>query len=262
MFEWLQGVDRQPLSTNFNHQQQSSLITYSKRMKTKRYYQWMFGGSGSAAGLRALLISFAAVVCMVAASCGSEEEEKLQDLPANASSIDKERADKDRFFKSDTASPLPREMRAAFTGLSYFPFDEKYAVIASFEAAEKPDTVRVPASQGEFRSMIRAGVFSFSFGDNERVYEVTGYKQLGENSRQITIPFKDKTSGNSTYGAGRYLDVDEPGEECTLDFNKAYSPYCAYNESYSCLLVPPQNILTVAINAGEKIYRSSAKESR
>lgn len=207
----------------------------------------------------ALLLVFVLSVSMI--SCGGDEEEKLQDLPANASGIDKTRAEKDRFLKTDTQSPIPADMRAAFKGLSYFPFDEKYEVIASFEASETLDTVKVPASQGEFRKMIRAGVFTFSFGDGEKTYSLTGYRQAEGDSKVVTIPFKDKTSGNTTYAAGRYIDIEEPGEECTLDFNKAYNPYCAYNDDFSCLLVPAQNILTIAINAGEKTYLPTAKGS-
>ncbi|MFM8473875.1 MAG: DUF1684 domain-containing protein, partial [Candidatus Kapaibacterium sp.] len=159
-------------------------------------------------------------------------------------------------------SPIPADMRAAFAGLSYFPYEEKYVVIASFEPATKPDTVKIPASQGEFRSMVRAGVFSFLFDNGEKVFTLTGYRQAEGESKVVTIPFKDKTSGSSSYGAGRYLDIDEPGEECTLDFNKAYNPYCAYNEDYSCLLVPPQNVLTVAVMAGEKTYHAATKGAR
>ncbi|MFM7774203.1 MAG: DUF1684 domain-containing protein [Candidatus Kapaibacterium sp.] len=195
-------------------------------------------------------------------SCGGDDEEKLAELPANASGIDVERAEKDRFLKSDAQSPIPADMRAAFAGLSYFPYEEKYVVIASFEPATKPDTVKIPASQGEFRSMVRAGVFSFLFDNGEKVFTLTGYRQAEGESKVVTIPFKDKTSGSSSYGAGRYLDIDEPGEECTLDFNKAYNPYCAYNEDYSCLLVPPQNVLTVAVMAGEKTYHAATKGAR
>ena len=209
--------------------------------------------------LLAGMLGVALMMTMIA--CGGDEEEKLADLPANASSIDKARAEKDRFLKSDAASPIPADLRASFTGLSYFPYDENYAVVASFEPADKPDTVKVPASQGEFRTMIRAGVFSFSFGDGDKVFTLTGYKQADGDAKVVTIPFKDKTSGTTSYGAGRYLDIEEPGDECVLDFNKAYSPYCAYNEDYSCLLVPAQNVLTVAISAGEKTYRPSAKGS-
>ena len=66
------------------------------------------------------------------------------------------------------------------------------------------------------------------------------------------LPFRDATSGKETYGAGRYLDVPR-GEngQVVVDFNYAYSPYCAYGDAYSCALPPRENWLTVPIEAGE-----------
>ncbi len=193
-------------------------------------------------------------------SCGdSDDEEKLQDTPADASNIVKMRAEKDRFLKEDSASPIPKEMRKAFGGLSYFSYDEKYAVIASFEAATKPDTLRMPASKGEQRVMVRVGEFSFSLGDDEKVYHLSGYRQADSESKTVLIPFKDKNTGTVCYEAGRYVDLEDPGDECTIDFNLAYNPYCAFNEAYSCLLIPPQNVLAVSINAGEKKYTAHSK---
>lgn len=78
------------------------------------------------------------------------------------------------------------------------------------------------------------------------------------------VPFADRTNGETTYGAGRYLEVDDrelavAGGETTLtlDFNYAYNPYCAYDPSYSCPLVPPANALPIRVEAGERIGRSA-----
>ncbi len=72
----------------------------------------------------------------------------------------------------------------------------------------------------------------------------------------LFLPFRDSTSGRETYGGGRYLDL-EPNEEGTvsIDFNLAYSPFCAYNDGYSCALPPVENWMTVPIEAGEKTWR-------
>jgi uncharacterized protein (DUF1684 family) len=72
----------------------------------------------------------------------------------------------------------------------------------------------------------------------------------------LFLAFADKTSAAETYGAGRYLDVKKvPGAaSVTLDFNEAYNPYCAYNDGYSCPFPPKENILEVAIQAGERTY--------
>ena len=70
----------------------------------------------------------------------------------------------------------------------------------------------------------------------------------------LFIPFTDKTSGIETYGGGRYIDLvlsDIVNKTCTIDFNKAYNPYCAYTAGYNCPIPPKENDLPVAIKAGE-----------
>jgi uncharacterized protein (DUF1684 family) len=67
----------------------------------------------------------------------------------------------------------------------------------------------------------------------------------------LFLPFSDQTTGVTSYGGGRYLDVRIPqGDTILLDFNRAYNPYCAYNEKYSCPRIPPENHLEVAIPVG------------
>ena len=70
------------------------------------------------------------------------------------------------------------------------------------------------------------------------------------------FPFGDQTNGSDTYEGGRYLDIPEEliNEQGILDFNEAYNPYCAYNSSWSCPIVPHENILKVSIRAGERNY--------
>ena len=73
----------------------------------------------------------------------------------------------------------------------------------------------------------------------------------------LFLAFADATSAKESYGAGRYLDIKKvPGStSLILDFNKAYNPYCAYNENFSCPFPPSENLLHVAITAGEKVYK-------
>ena len=84
-------------------------------------------------------------------------------------------------------------------------------------------------------------------------YKITA---MGPMKGKLFLAFGDETSGAETYGAGRYLDITKtPGSNTIiLDFNQAYNPYCAYSNSFSCPLPPPENLLRVAIRAGEKTY--------
>jgi hypothetical protein len=72
------------------------------------------------------------------------------------------------------------------------------------------------------------------------------------------IPFTDLTTGEESYGGGRYIDLEglqRNEEKLVLDFNIAYNPYCAFTDYYSCPIPPEENNLPVAIEAGEKIYK-------
>ena len=78
----------------------------------------------------------------------------------------------------------------------------------------------------------------------------------GKEQEDLFLPFRDATSGNETYGAGRYLEPEELSTgEIVVDFNLAYNPFCAYSENYSCPLPPFENHLKVPIRAGEKALK-------
>lgn len=188
---------------------------------------------------------------------GNGDEVQLPDIPASSNEIDKFRAQKDAHFKFDKSSPIPADERASFGGLKYYKYNDDYMIIATFVPADKPDTMNIPDTQGGIRKMIHVGDFSFTLANSETVYTLAGFKGVDEQSSSILIPFMDNTTGRTTYSAGRYIDVEPNGsEEYSIDFNMAYNPYCAYNDSYSCVRVPPQNVLNVEIPVGEKIYHT------
>ena len=82
---------------------------------------------------------------------------------------------------------------------------------------------------------------------------LTALQLANSSGDALFVPFKDATNGTETYGAGRYLDLEPmPDGTYDLDFNLAYSPFCAYSPSYSCPLPPPENRLTSRITAGEQ----------
>ena len=164
------------------------------------------------------------------------------------------RADKDAFFKEHPQSPLTPEQRARFSALDYFPENEELVVEAVLEAGvDRDETVTMETTAGGEQVYRRAGKVGFEV-DGEPV-EITLY--ASDRQWELFAPFRDATSGKETYGAGRYLEVEPPGEDgrVVVDFNLAYNPYCAYNPNWVCPIPPGENWLPVPIRAGEKAFR-------
>lgn len=165
------------------------------------------------------------------------------------------RAEVDDFFEFHAQSPLTAEQQADFRGLNYYKPNE--ALVFELEA-ELFDTsephIEMETSTGAVRHYRRWGRVSFEVDGQPAALTIYS-DPFGE---ELFLPFKDKTNGRETYGAGRYLDNHRPGLQrigergVALDFNFAYNPYCAYNANYSCPLPPRENWLAVAIRAGEK----------
>jgi uncharacterized protein (DUF1684 family) len=161
------------------------------------------------------------------------------------------RASKDSGFRT-TPSPIPDSLRSGFAGLAYFPPAPEFAFRVPLQRFENPEEIRIAATKGDIRTMLRYGTFSFPI--DGKICTLTAYKSQ-DGPGVLFVPFRDATNNRETYGVGRYLDLEEqPGSApYVLDFNLAYNPYCAYNENYTCPLVPKENILPVEIRAGEKL---------
>jgi uncharacterized protein (DUF1684 family) len=168
--------------------------------------------------------------------------------------LQKERDDKDLSFRSRTNSPFEEADRRSFKNLVYYEPNLAYRVKAKLEELEKKDTLHMPMTNGSTEPYIPYAVAHFELeGQPQRL---TLYKKVKEEEETLFVPFTDKTNGFETYGGGRYLDVlfKEGAKTTTLDFNRSYSPFCAYNPEYVCPVPPKDNRLTVAIPAGEKTY--------
>jgi uncharacterized protein (DUF1684 family) len=166
------------------------------------------------------------------------------------------RAEKDKYLKESADSPIPEPERSGFKGLNYYAPDSGYAVEAKLVPFKKQDTLAMlTTKKDKFRRVLRFGTFNFRFSGS--TFKLTAYLILPEgNQRLFFVPFLDKTNDIETYHGGRYLDIEEKSgtDIYILDFNMAYNPYCAYNDRYSCPVVPEDNYLTVDVKAGEKIY--------
>jgi uncharacterized protein (DUF1684 family) len=174
-------------------------------------------------------------------------------------SIMSARTEKDRAFRESRESPLKSEQRATFKSLEYFAPDESYRIAAALRVADENEQVvsTMPTSTGKVRQMRRVGSLEFNLkGQPLSLVAFLEDSESGRSSRRLFVPFSDLTSGTETYPAGRYLDLDAtPTGLYDLDFNKAYNPYCAYNEIYDCPFPPKENRLSVAVRAGEKNYQ-------
>jgi uncharacterized protein len=117
---------------------------------------------------------------------------------------------------------------------------------------DRDETIDLQTTTGGVQVYRRAGIARFEV-DGEPA-AVTLY--ASEDMDELFLPFRDATSGRETYGAGRYLEVEPPGADgrVLVDFNAAYTPYCAYNPDWSCPIPPGENWLSVPIRAGEKTF--------
>ena len=151
----------------------------------------------------------------------------------------------------DTENPAARN----FKGTEWFPVDPAFRVRAQFVAYKQPQEVPVPMTHIESRTVMS------STGDVLfRLHGIQLRLKTFVESDKLFIMFRDRTNGRETYGGGRFLYVPLPQEGgTTLDFNKAFNPFCTVNDYVVCPVVPPENHLEVSVAAGQK-YRGG--ESR
>lgn len=141
--------------------------------------------------------------------------------------------------------------RAGFAGIDYFDPDPSWRVTARFEPHPKGRTMPIATVINTVEPMANPGVVVFEKGG--KTYRL---EALDEGDGQLFLIFSDRTSGKSTYGAGRFLYADAAKDGTTVvDFNQAYNPPCVFTHFATCPLPPPENRLDVAVEAGEKKYR-------
>lgn len=178
-----------------------------------------------------------------------------QDQTAYVAEVQHEREGKDRFMRTSEESPLAGRT-TAFEGLKYFPIDIRYKVSAKLTPIQGKQPVILSTSDGKEQRYLEYAHADFDLEGIACRLLILEIIDMGPFRGKLFLAFGDETSAGETYGAGRYLDVVKvPGSNTiTLDFNKAYNPYCAYTEKYSCPFPPSENLLKVAIRAGEKVY--------
>lgn len=167
----------------------------------------------------------------------------------------REREAKNEFMRANDESPFG-EAKRNFKELNYYPVDVTYRLSAKLETIEDKKVVRLPTSDGSEKEYLEFAYAEFDWKGTSCKLLILEIMDEGPYRGTLFLSFADSTSAHETYGAGRYLDLKKtPGaSSITLDFNQAYNPYCAYSENYSCPFPPKENVLKVAIRAGEKKY--------
>ena len=148
---------------------------------------------------------------------------------------------------------LDSNERATFNGICYFPVDTNYVVKAIF-IRKKGKKFVMPMTQERTVYYRQYGILQFRIHDT--LCELVVYENLGlkgkEYENYLFLPFRDGTTTISTYGGGRYVDLEkQQGTDWVIDFNKAYHPYCAYSHRYSCPIPPKENTVLPFVTAGE-----------
>lgn len=181
---------------------------------------------------------------------------------AYAAKIQGGRRAKNQQFRTAATSPLTAAQKPTFDSLRYFRPDVNFKVEGHLhrnDAATAPIVTLARTDGGT---------------DAYRVWATTDFTLPGQTQQQrlqllqkvtpagpkepLFLPFADASNGRDTYAGGRYLDLPVPeagAQEIELDFNLAYNPFCVYNPGFSCPLPPAENKMSVAIEAGEQVFR-------
>ncbi|MFS4493872.1 DUF1684 domain-containing protein [Maribacter sp. 2308TA10-17] len=161
-------------------------------------------------------------------------------------------------FKNPETSPLPDKFRKDFESLDFFAPDTNYIVKAKLVLTPEAIPFMMPTTTDRKSEEVVYGIAYFTINGVARQLEIYQNKELmlkEEYVDYLFLPFTDLTNGEETYGGGRYIDLRIPKtDEITIDFNRAYNPYCAYNKKYSCPLVPSVNHLNTKVMAGVKAF--------
>ena len=138
---------------------------------------------------------------------------------------------------------------ATFGPLPYYDIDPALRVTGTLRPYAEPRTVAVNTVIEGFQQFpVAPGVASFEIDGKQYQLEPT------LSGDKLFFVFGDDTNRDDTYGVGRFVYADMPGEdgELILDFNKSYSPPCAFNDFSTCPVASPRNRLQARIEAGEK----------
>ncbi len=170
--------------------------------------------------------------------------------------IETDRKEYNEWLANDPNSPFNRKGKVEFHPLSYFDVDPDFIFESKLYEYNKKDTIITYGTKGDERKSVRYGYFIINKSEEEHTLNLYE-SELAIGKKYYSIWFTDKTTHETTYGVGRYLNFekfDDPNFIYKIDFNKSYNPYCAYSPDFSCTIPTKEDYLAVAIEAGEKKF--------
>lgn len=198
-----------------------------------------------------LMKSFLVIVLLISTlSCGDGKHPVLGDTEFQRE-LNSE-------YKDATSSPLKDKDRKRFKGLDFFKFDSTYIVTATLKRTPDTEWFDMKTTTNRVSPERIYGILNFELKGQAFTLNVyQGKETMTRDGLEdyLFLPFLDDTNGEESYGGGRYIDLRIPeGDTIVIDFNKAYNPYCAYNDKYSCPIVPRVNYLAIRVRAGVKAF--------
>lgn len=161
-------------------------------------------------------------------------------------------------YKDASKSPLKDRDRKNFEGLDFFKLDSTFIVKATLKKTPNSKWFNMKTTTSRVSQERVFGILTFELNGSQHelnIYQGKDLMQKEGYEDYLFLPFLDKTNGLESYGGGRYIDAKIPeGDTMVIDFNKAYNPYCAYNDKYSCPIVPRINYLKTRVEAGVKAF--------
>lgn len=202
-----------------------------------------------------VLFGFLVFTFFISEGC---KESRVDDLEINeyTQSILRERAEKDSSMQADPNSPFNRDTSISFRPLVYYNPNPDFVFKSKLFVYDEQDTVKIMGTRGETRLVILLGFVELKM--DRKVHRVNVYRAFSRTGEMYhSIWFTDRTTGKETYGVGRYLDFelnDDPEFIYTIDFNKAYNPYCAYSSMFTCPIPREEDFIDMTVEAGEKNF--------
>ena len=166
-------------------------------------------------------------------------------------------------YRDAKTSPLKGKALKKFKHHDFFPVDLQYRVEATLRRTDESSFFPMKTTSQVLKEHRIYGMLTFTLQGKQ--FEVPVYQSKNLLTKEayktyLFFPFTDLTNGESSYGAGRYIDLRIPeGNTIIVDFNKAYNPFCAYSDGYSCPIVPADNHLDVEVLAGVRFIDKKGK---